>query len=143
MGTGEDHFLVCNDTILFWLELYLALARRLAGNETGVDGRAHSLEALFAEARRNEYDSDELLVEGDWEDGVELPPVPFPVATAPTRVEPLDDLPLFATDAPVDAPACAPTNGKAVTLDELALMVRRRKPRPRPAPEGQLALFTS
>jgi hypothetical protein len=35
------------------------------------------------------------------------------------------------------------TNGKIVTLEELARMVRRRKPKPKAAPEAQLALFAS
>jgi hypothetical protein len=33
------------------------------------------------------------------------------------------------------------TNGKVVTLEALARTVRRRTPRPKPVPEGQLALF--
>jgi hypothetical protein len=124
-------------------DVYLALARRLAGSEAGVGGRAQSLEALFAEARRSEDEADALLVDGGWEDEVELPrePIPFPVRPAPVAIGPLDDLPLFATDAAAHAPATAPVNGKVVTLKELAQMVRRRRPRPMPVPEGQLALF--
>ena len=41
------------------------------------------------------------------------------------------------------APVGAPANGKVVTLDDLARMVRRRKPRPKAVPEAQLALFAS
>ena len=123
--------------------MYLALARRLAGGEAGVNGRAQSLEALFADARRSEDEADELLVDGGWEDEVELPrePISFPVRPAPVPIGPLNDLPLFATDTAVHAPATAPVNGKVVTLEELAQMVWRRKPRPKPVPEGQLALF--
>src|SRR5262249_41986535 len=114
-------------------DVYLALARRLAGSPPGVDGQAHSLEALFAEARRSEDDADELLVEGGWEVEADWPrePIPFPVATAPVRAGRLDGLPLFAPAARADAPASAPANGNVVTLDELARMVRRRKPRPK------------
>jgi superfamily II DNA or RNA helicase len=124
-------------------DVYLALARRLAGNQAGVDGRAHSLEALFAEARRSEDDADELLVEGGWEEEAERPrePIPFSAATAPARVGLLDDLPLFATEAPVEATASAPANGKVVTLDELARLVQRRRPRPKQVSEAQMALF--
>jgi hypothetical protein len=81
-------------------DVYLALARRLAEPGDGDDGRAHSLEALFAEARRSDDEADELLVEGGWEDESGMPrePTPFPVRSAPVEPGPLDDLPLFATD---------------------------------------------
>lgn len=62
---------------------------------------------------------------------------------APVETGTLDDLPLFATNAPGSAPASVPTNGEIVTLEELARMVRRRKAKPKAAPEGQLALFAS
>jgi hypothetical protein len=126
-------------------DVYLALARRLAGNEAGVDGKAQSLEALFAEARRHEDEADELLAEGDWGEEPVLPPepIPFPVRAAPMHIEPLTDLPLFAPNGATSAPARVTANGKVVTLEELAQMVRRRKPRPRAVPEGQLALFAS
>jgi hypothetical protein len=124
-------------------DVYLALARRLAGSEAGVDGRGQSLEALFAAARRNEDEADELLVEGDWDTEPEIPrdPIPFPVRPAPIDTGPLTDLPLFATNGAASAPASVTTNGKVVTFEELAQMVRRRKPRPKPVPEGQLAPF--
>ena len=124
-------------------DVYLALARRLAEPGEGSDGRAHSLEAHFAEARRSEDEADELLVEGGWEDEAEMPrePAPLPVRAAPVDIGPLTDLPLFVTNGAASAPATVMTNGKIVTLDELAQMVRRRKPRPKPVPEGQLALF--
>ncbi|HYT92518.1 MAG TPA: hypothetical protein VEL76_27630 [Gemmataceae bacterium] len=47
-----------------------------------------------------------------------MDPVPGPPDAHGAR--PLDDLPLFATDAAVSAPASPPQNGKVVTLDELA-----------------------
>ncbi len=34
-------------------------------------------------------------------------------------------------------------NSKDVTLEDSARLLRRRKPRPKPVPEGQLALFGS
>src|SRR5207244_10085367 len=48
-------------------DVYLALARRLAQPGEGGDGQAHSLEALFAEARRYDEEADGLLLEGAWE----------------------------------------------------------------------------
>jgi hypothetical protein len=126
-------------------DVYLALARRLAGSAAGVDSRAQSLEARFADARRSEDEADEVLVDGGWEDEPELPRarIPFPVRPAPVEVEALDDQPLFTSTGAAPAPVSTATNGKVVTLDELAQMVRRRKPRPRSVPEGQLALFAS
>jgi hypothetical protein len=84
-------------------------------------------------------------VEDGWEDEPEIPrgPIPVPVRPAPSEAEPFDDLPLFAADAGASAPARAAPNGKVVTLDELAQMLRRRRARPKPVPEGQLTLFAS
>ncbi len=70
-------------------------------------------------------------------------PIPFPVRPAPFDTEPLTDLPLFATGGAASAPARVRTNGKVVTLEELAQLVRRRKPRPKAVPQGQLALFVN
>lgn len=67
-------------------DVNLALARWLAGSEAAVDGKAQSLEALFAKARRNEDEADELLAEGDWGDEPELPPGPIPFLVRPTPV---------------------------------------------------------
>ena len=115
-------------------DLYLALARRLAGGEAGIGGQEQSLEALFAEARRSEDQADEFLVDDHW--AVEPEPSPFPV---PAGVGPLAELPLLASrGAP---PAAAATGGELVTLEEVARVVRRRTSRRRPVPEGQLALF--
>ena len=50
---------------------------------------------------------------------------------------------LFATDRAVASSASAPLVGKVVTFDELAQLLRPRKRRSRPTPEGQLALFGS
>ena len=126
-------------------DVYLALARRLAESGEGANGHSHSLEALFADARRTEEEADELLVEGDWDDEAEATrePIPFPVRPAPVDNELLEDLPLFAISGVASAPTSVAANGKIVTLEELAQMVRRRTPRRRAVPEGQLALFAS
>ena len=122
----------------------LGQAREIV-RKKAASGHAHSLEALFAEARRSEDEADELLVEGVWEDEPEAPrePIQFPVRPTPAESETLDDLPLFATNGTAPAPLSARTSGKVVTLEELARMVRRRKARPKRVPESQLALFAS
>jgi hypothetical protein len=124
-------------------DVYLALARRLAEPGDCDDGRAHSLEALFAEARRTEDEADELLMEGGWEDGADMPrePMPFPARSAPVDTGPLDELPLFATDPAASVPVAASVNGKVVTFEELARLLQPRKRRSRSTPAGQLALF--
>jgi hypothetical protein len=124
-------------------DVYLALARRLADAGEGGDGRAHSLEALFAEARRREDEADELLVGDDWEAAAAAPlePILVPVQAAPGEPPPLTDLPLLATGPTALVPPSAPPNGKVVTLEELAQVLRHRKPRTKPVPEGQPALF--
>jgi hypothetical protein len=45
-------------------DVYLALARRLAGGDDGGSARRESLEALFGEARCGEAEADEILVAG-------------------------------------------------------------------------------
>jgi hypothetical protein len=126
-------------------DVYLALARRLAEAGEGGDGRAHSLEALFSEARRREDEADELLVEEDWEDEAagETAAIPFPVPSAPEGSAPLDGLPLFAGSPAPSRPASAAPTAKIVTFEELAQLLRRRKPRAKPVPEGQLTMFGS
>jgi len=121
-------------------DVLLALARRLTQEGAA---EAQSLEALFAQARRSEDAAEELLAEGDWDAEPVLAADPFPVRPAPEDSRPLTALPLFATDGAASAPASATTDGKVVTLEDLARMVRRSKPRPRTVPEGQLALFAS
>ena len=124
-------------------DVYLALARRLADAGEGGDGRAHSPEALFAEARRREDEADELLVEEGWEDEAAVRPalVPFPVRSVPEGPTPLDGLPLFARGAAASLPAGAAPHGKVVTFEELARLCRQRKSRRQQVPEGQLSLF--
>lgn len=118
--------------------------RRVAGTGESVEGQAHSLEAPFADAPLSEDEADELLVEGDWEEA-EAPrePIPFPVRPGSAEIGTLNDLPLFAINGTVSAPVSALANGKVVTLEELAQMVRWRKPRPKAVPEGRFAPFAS
>jgi hypothetical protein len=126
-------------------DAYLAPARRLAESGDGASGHAHSLGALFADARRSADEADELLVGGDREDEPEAPrePIQSPVRPTPAGSETLDDPPLFATTGAEPAPVSHTTNGKIVTLEELARTHRRRKPQPKAAPGAQLAVFAS
>jgi hypothetical protein len=126
-------------------DVYLALARRLADAGEGGDGRAHSLEALFAEARRREDGADELLVDDSWQDEalVSHAAIPFAVRSVPEGSAPPGGLPLFAGSPAPSPPAGAAPNGKIVTFEELAQLLPHRKLRPKPVPEGQLALFGS
>ncbi|MCC7368784.1 MAG: hypothetical protein IT306_10200 [Chloroflexi bacterium] len=122
-------------------DVYLALARRLAEPGDGEGGRAHSLEALFAEARRSEDEADELLVEVGW-DGAEGA---SEATASPARSGPgaTDALPLFASDLVRYPSACSPSASTRMTLEELACLLRRPKPRRKRVPEGQLGLFSS
>jgi len=47
----------------------------------------------------------------------------------------------MVTASSVTETTSAGTNGRVVTFEELASVVRRPKPRRKPVPEGQLALF--
>ena len=125
-------------------DVYLALARRLAEPAGCAEAHAQSLEALFAEARRDEDQANELLVADHWDDEPETTPEPvaFPAPPLSLRVEPVSDLPLFATMPVTAAPASAPPTGRVVTLEELAQLLRPRKRRTKAVPEGQLALLS-
>jgi hypothetical protein len=59
------------------------------------------------------------------------------------EVKALDDQLLFTSTGAGAAPVSTATNGKVVTFEELAKLLRPRKRRSRPTPEGQLALFGS
>jgi hypothetical protein len=100
-------------------DIYVALARRLANPAGGAEAHTQSLEALFAEARCGEDQADGLLVGGSWDDEGEVPQGPNPLleCLAPVRPGPLDDLPLFAADSMMSAPAGAPANSMVVTLE--------------------------
>ena len=84
------------------------------------------------------------FVEGDWETSA--------VATATREEAVCGDgaaehwCRSLAGEAEPDATAAAPSpvsNGRTVSFEELARLVRRPKPRRRPAPEGQLRLFVA
>jgi superfamily II DNA or RNA helicase len=126
-------------------DVVLALARRLA--ETGhPEDQRHSLEALFANARQIENEADELLVENGWDSAAEQDRESMPVLALPplATVVPLDDLPLLAAaDDPGALPTPAPSEGRILTFDQLAHLLRRQKPRRKVVPEGQLVLFGS
>lgn len=123
-------------------DVILALARRLT--ESGnTDDRRQSLEALFAEARRSTEEADDLLVEGSWDGAIESERELVAVVGPPTAVTDgtLGGLPLFTAAAPLAPPETAPPTGKVVTFTELALLLRRPKPRRRAVPGNQLTLF--
>jgi hypothetical protein len=124
-------------------DVYMALARRLAEPAGGAEAHTQSLEALFAEARRGENSADELLVAGRWDDDLETTqePIAFAAGPLPLGAGPASDLPLFATMPMTATPASAPPTGRVVSLEELAELLRPRKRRPKPVPEGQLVLL--
>ncbi len=122
-------------------DVLLALARRLT-QEGAVE--AQSLEALFAQAREHETMAEDYLVEGEWEASV--------AATAAGEETVCSDgatelrCRVFAAEAEPGMTAAAPSpvsNGRTVSFEELARLVRRPKPRRRPTPEGQLRLFAA
>nr|MDA8216288.1 helicase-related protein [Dehalococcoidales bacterium] len=124
-------------------DVFLALARRLT--ERG-SGEEQSLESLFAQSRAIEAEAEDYLVDGEWE----IPATPMAPMLAPTlsasqgnAAELWQRVFNGETRAEVGpAAALAPgTNGRVVTFEELASLVRRPKPRRKPVPEGQLALF--
>jgi hypothetical protein len=122
-------------------DVFLSLARRLT--EQG-SGEERSLEALFAQTRAIEAEAEDYLVDGEWE-------VPArPIAPMPERSLPEGDAAdlwqrIFSGEIPAEpCVADGPTpgaNGRIVSFEELAHLVRRPKPRRKPVPEGQLALF--
>jgi len=120
----------------------VTLARRLTDECTG-DGQ--SLEALFAQTRQSEAEAEGYLVDGDWE--AEAIPTPGPLQDGHFPDGEAADLwqRVFAgemvTASSVTETTSAGTNGRVVTFEELASVVRRPKPRHKPVPEGQLALF--
>jgi hypothetical protein len=123
-------------------DVYLELARRLVEPDDSSDSQEHSLEALFAEARRDESDGNDLLVEDDWEE-MELPrgPIDFPTYSMPNSSGAPEELPLFASVNSTAPPESAPLPGKVVSFEELAQLVRRRRTRSKRIPKGQLSLF--
>jgi superfamily II DNA or RNA helicase len=127
------------------IDIVLALARRLA--ETGrSEEQRQTLEALFAETRRREIEADELLVANGWDKEAELDrdPISAPLPLPPAMSGPLDVLPLFAAAADPDAsPTAGASIGRVLTIEQLAHLIRRQRPRRKAVPEGQLTLFGS
>jgi hypothetical protein len=123
-------------------DVFLALAPRLA-EPIGTRDQRQSLEALFAEARRDEDISDELVVEGGWGSNIEPDRELTPSArhTIPLDGGSFTDLPLITTAIAASPSESGSVTGKVVTFEELACLLCRPKPRRRVAPEGQLALF--
>jgi hypothetical protein len=126
-------------------DVVLALARRLA--ETGhAEDQRHSLEALFAGARQSENEADEFIVDDEWDGETELDceHIPLLVLHPAETLKPLGNLPLFAAATePTALSTTASPEGRVMTFDQLALLLRRQKPRRKVVPEGQLALFSS
>lgn len=91
-------------------DVFMALARRLTEANAAQE---HSLEALFAQSRAVEAQSEELLVNADW-----------------------NELPEFA-------PPTASASGRVMSFEELIALLPQRRTRPRAIPDGQLALFAS
>lgn len=123
-------------------DVYLALARRLA--EAGAAGGTHaqSLEALFAEARLREDDDDRPLVDTRWEDDLDSQVEPTEVH-ALTGIGSATDLQRFGSTEATGPASDEQQTAKVVTFEELAGLLRRRRVRPKPVPEGQLTLFGS
>jgi hypothetical protein len=124
-------------------DVYLALARRLAEARAGSGDDAHSLEALFAEARQSESQDDRLLVEEDWDEATDTQPGPAQVQHATDAFGPGTALPLFESTGLSAPPPQEQQTARVLTFEELATLLRRRKPRARPVPDGQLTLFES
>jgi hypothetical protein len=126
-------------------DLMLALARRLTQE---APGEGQSLEALFAQTHEHELEAEDYLIDGEWVEAV---------TTEPTAVGPA--LPdgeaavlwqhVFAGDEmeierPKEVGSLASARGRILSLEELACLVRRPKPRRRPpVPEAQLTLFAA
>jgi hypothetical protein len=123
-------------------DVLLALARRLTQEGAA---EAQSLEALFAQAREHETEAEDYVVDGDWE----MPPAELPPAAQTVSGDEAAELwqRVFAgeTEPTVRAETTRPhsPNGRVVTLEELARLVRRPKPRRRPVPERQLTFFAA
>ena len=123
-------------------DLMLALARRLTQEASG---EGQSLEALFAQTREHELEAEDYLIDGEWES----------ISTdTPTNEHRLPEgaaaehwQRVFAGDMASEDPAgfasLAPTSGRVLSLEELARLVHRPKPRRRPVPDGQLTLFAA
>ncbi|MFN8472124.1 MAG: hypothetical protein U0822_08050 [Anaerolineae bacterium] len=130
-------------------DMFVALARQITEGRVQ-DG--HSLEAMFAQAQAVEAEADGYLVEGVW------PPEP---GAGPGTVLPGRVLALAPDTSDVDGAAAwrqvfadktsgdgneevepvSVLNGRVIDFGDLAQMLRQRRRRQKPAPEGQLSLF--
>lgn len=122
-------------------DLMLALARRLT-HETG--GEAQSLEALFAQSREHELESEGYLIDGEWEmesDRASLVGHALPDGDAADLWQRV--FADGAAEALVGAGGTGAPAGRVMTFEELARLVDRPKPRRRPVPEAQLTLFAA
>ncbi len=122
-------------------DVFLALARRLT-NQAPSDGQ--SLEALFAQTRTAEAEAEGFLVDDIWQAEPErvdhvLPAEAVHVAEADLWTQILAPEPK-TQGCPTQDPAPI-KHARVVSLEELAALVRRPKPRRKPVPEGQLTLF--
>ncbi len=124
-------------------DVFLSLARRLT-NQAPTDGQ--SLEALFAQTRSAEAEAEDFMVEGTWKPEPErvdrlLPAEAVHVVEADLWTQVLA-CELGTQDSPTQDPAPI-KHARVVSLEELAVLVRRPKPRRKPVPQGQLVLFAS
>ncbi len=122
-------------------DVFLALARRLT-NQSPADGQ--SLEALFAQTRSAEAEAEGFLAEDDWQPETEQLDHRLPAEEA--RIVEADLWTQILTGEPEAQcrPAQEPArieHARIVSFEELALLVRRPKPRRKPVPEEQLMLF--
>lgn len=125
-------------------DVFLALARRLTEQRSD---DTQSLEALFAQTKAVEAQADDYLVDGDWESEAQSTLVHAPVelytdGEGDGSIQPVSTR--QATTEVASMPGVSPdTAGQAVTFEDLAHLLRRRKPQHKSVPEGQLTLFDS
>src|SRR5205807_2415376 len=106
-------------------------------------GEGLSLEALFSQTREQEMEAQDYLVNGEWEtvwSETTTMEHRLPEGAAAGLWQQVFSEDLAFVDSP--QPSSRGSNGgRVLTLDELAHLVQRPKPRRRPLPETQLALF--
>lgn len=107
-------------------DVFVALAKRLTEPDAAQE---QSLEALFAPSRAIEVEAESYLVDSEWTVG-QLPGIETDSAEGVTPWDP-DVGPAHATQV----------KGRVLTFEELGALLSQRRTRPRPVPEGQLALF--
>ena len=125
-------------------DLMLALARRLTQEASGEGG---SLEALFAQTREHELEAEDYLIDGEWENVATNASAAFGHGPPDGEAAELWQH-VFAGDemeieGPAEVGSLASAGGRILSLEELARLVQRPKPRRRPVPEAQLTLFAA